>query len=346
MAAGIGNHLYDFDVSVVMACYTEERIDSIEAALASLREQKLEPRKVIVAVDNNVPLADRLKDEFDWVTVVLNRGDRGASATRNRGAELVESRYTAFLDDDETASPDWLFELMQPFCDSYVVGCGGKYEARWSTGKPVWFPDEFAWAVGGAYEGMPTVTSPVRNVWSGNMAVRTDVFWSVGGFRTHFGKRGSSPQPEDTDLCIRMAAATGGHWMYVPSAIINHDVPNVRASLGFFISRCFTEGLGKGLMAKKLKSASAIDTERDYVRAATRAALRRIMSRRWLQGMVILLGLTSAAAGYLLARLGYGATRDDKDARRQDCSVADCHQEAPDLQPRHRFDRLLRGSVP
>src|SRR5271166_4489185 len=106
MAAGVGNHLYDFDVSVVMACYTEERIDNIKAALTSLREQKLEPRKVIVAVDNNVPLANRLKDEFDWVTVVLNRGNRGASATRNRGAEFVESRYTAFLDDDETANPD------------------------------------------------------------------------------------------------------------------------------------------------------------------------------------------------------------------------------------------------
>ena len=67
----------------------EERSDNIEAALASLREHMLEPRKVIVAVDNDVPLADRLKDEFDWVTVVLNwvtvvlnRGNRGAEANR------------------------------------------------------------------------------------------------------------------------------------------------------------------------------------------------------------------------------------------------------------------------
>jgi GT2 family glycosyltransferase len=289
----------DVDISVVIACYSEERLASIESALTSLRKQSLEPRQVILAVDNNQSLANRLADQFDWVTVVLNDGGRGASATRNRGVQVVDTPYTAFLDDDETADPDWLLELTRPFTDIRVVGTGGKYEPVWATGKPEWFPDEFAWVVGGAYEGLPTVTSAVRNVWSGNMAVRTDAFRSVGGFRAEFGKQDAAAEPEDTDLCIRIAAASGGHWVYVPSAVINHDVPAGRASLRFFVSRCFAEGRGKAAMSRKLANASAIDTERDYARNTARTAARRLVSLRWVHGLAMLLGLASAGAGYM-----------------------------------------------
>jgi GT2 family glycosyltransferase len=295
-----------FDLTVVMACYTEDRIPGIEAALTSLKKQALQPRRVVVAVDNNDALAEYLRSQFDWIAVVHNRGARGAAATRNRGTEEVETSYIAFIDDDEAAEPDWLFELIQPFDDPSVVGTGGKYEATWLAGKPSWFPDEFAWAIGGAYHGLPTTTAQVRNVWSGNMAVRTSAFRQVGGFRQDFGKRGSIPRPEDTDLCIRMSAATAGRWMYVPSAIIYHDVPLARTTLAFFTSRCYAEGFGKAQMAKSQAASSALDTERDYAAKILLALLRRLSSLRLassLQGLAMLLGLTSAASGYLMARL-------------------------------------------
>ena len=293
------------DLSVVMACYTEERLPSINAALESLRQQSRKPKQLIVAVDNNKSLADRLRADHDDITVVLNNGNRGASSTRNRGLEVVITPYTAFLDDDETADRDWLLHLRQAFTTADVVGTGGKYETVWRAKKPVWFPDEFAWVVGGSYAGLPTQTASVRNVWSGNMAVRTDVFRQVGGFRTDFGKRGSIPQPEDTDLCIRIAEATGGHWMYVPEAIIHHEVPAHRTSLRFFLARCFAEGYGKALMAHQLGSNSATLMERSYTRRVAGAAARRLRLLRWsavVQGVAMVLGLLSAGAGYFAAR--------------------------------------------
>src|SRR4029078_6280717 len=96
------------DISVVMPCYTTKRLPSIAAALASLQRQQFLPHAVIVAVDNNETLARQLQDMFGWVTVVLNERHRGASATRNRGVEAVTTKYTAFLDDDEVADPEWL----------------------------------------------------------------------------------------------------------------------------------------------------------------------------------------------------------------------------------------------
>jgi hypothetical protein len=220
--------------------------------------------------------------------------------------DAVNTTLTAFLDDDEVADPDWLLELAQPFRDTDVVGTGGRYDAVWSSGKPFWFPDEFAWAVGGAYLGMPSEMTEVRNVWSGNMAVRTTVFREVGGFRTEFGKHDAVSHPEDTDLCIRMSTLAGGRWVYAPSAIIKHEVPANRASLRFFVARCFAEGGGKALMSQRLGPAASLDLEILYARSAARSARRRLVSLRptpVLQGIAILLGLASAGAGYLRRQL-------------------------------------------
>lgn len=301
------------DVTVVVSCYTERRLDNIRAALRSLRAQTLTPRSVVVAVDNNPRLAALLAAEFDWITVAENHGPRGASATRNRGVDAVATPFTAFLDDDETANADWLYKLTEPFVNPSVIGTGGRYIPSWQRDKPEWFPDEFAWVVGGSYLGLPTQVARVRNVWSGNMAVRTEAFRDVKGFRTDFGKRGAIPQPEDTDLCIRMTLASGGHWMYVPDAIILHDVPADRASLGFFLRRCYAEGAGKAAMGRYLANTVATGNEHDYVRTILRASLQRLLLGRRTanrQGLVMLGGLTSAGAGYarglLASRIGTG----------------------------------------
>ena len=299
----------DIDISVVMACHTEERLSYIEAALASLGRQTLRPRAVIVAVDNNEALAELLRAKFDWITVVVNNSHRGASSTRNCGVEGVTTEYTAIFDDDEIADPEWLYELTRPLADPGVVGTGGRYQAVWESGEPSWFPEEFGWVVGHSYRGLPTVTAPVRNVWSGNMAMRTEDYRKVGGFRTDFGKGATFKHAtvEDTDICIRMAIENGGRWMYVPSAVVDHVVPPSRSSLSYFVSRCFAEGRGKALMKQNLGAASAIDTERDYAWKTIGTALGRfgVPSRAALaQCLAIALGLTGAVSGYLLERAG------------------------------------------
>src|SRR5207248_2575735 len=80
----------------------------------------------------------------------------------------------------------------------------------WETARPAWVPDEFLWAWGGSYTGMPTATARVRNVWSASMAVRREVFAKVAGFRAGFGKVGARARPADPDLCLRTAAACAG----------------------------------------------------------------------------------------------------------------------------------------
>jgi glucosyl-dolichyl phosphate glucuronosyltransferase len=237
-------------------------VEAVEALLSGSDR----PRRVIICVDRNEELYERVRVTWPQVTAVLNTRVRGASGARNSGAEFAETPFIAFLDDDVRIHEGWLSRLLEPFADPAVVGTGGGVKAGWPTSRPKWFPEEFDWVVGASYRGMPTVRSAVRNVWSENMAIRTQVFRAVGGFRSDFGKVGQHNSPEDTDLCIRMAAAmAGGRWVYTPDAVAEHHVPVNRTRFSFFLRRSYNEGRGKLEMARLLGRQEKLQDERDYL---------------------------------------------------------------------------------
>jgi GT2 family glycosyltransferase len=255
-----------FDATIVVATYDAKRWPFLSAAVENLLSGPDRPRRVIVCVDQNEELYDRVRLAWPEVTALLNSGDPGASGTRNAGSKYADTPFIVFLDDDVRLLEGWLTRLLAPLADPGVVGTGGGVVAGWQTGRPKWFPEEFGWVVGASFRGMPTVQSAVRNVWAENMAVRTDVFRSVGGFRTDFGKVGSRNSPEDTDLCIRMAASVPqGTWVYAPDAVVEHHVPASRASFSFFLRRSYNEGRGKVEMADLLGGQEKLQDERDYV---------------------------------------------------------------------------------
>src|SRR4051794_13279658 len=141
-------------VSVVVASHSLSRFASLLETLDSVDKQSLPAHRLVVAVDHSPELAYRLRNERPDVAVIVNDGaHRGASATRNAGVTATTSEIVAFLDDDEIADADWLGRLVEPFDDPHVVGTGGAYVPRWAQRKPLWFPDEFAWVVGGAHAG-------------------------------------------------------------------------------------------------------------------------------------------------------------------------------------------------
>jgi glucosyl-dolichyl phosphate glucuronosyltransferase len=292
-------------VSVVMAAHSMDRWALLVSACESVHEQVHTPAEIILSIDHNDDLFDRARRELDGIVVVANEGPTGASGTRNAGVRLATQDYVAFLDDDIKADPHWLDLLLRPFADSTVVGTGGGIDAAWVNGKPRWFPDEFGWVVGGSFKGMPEVTAPIRNVWSENMAVRTQAFRDVGGFREDFGKVLNQSRPEDTDLCIRMSAlAPGNQWIYVPAARVQHHVPAERSTVSFFMERCYSEGRGKAEMAAFIDAPDTLSRERDYVKAVllaglverARTCLKRHSLAAGLQAVAILAGSAAAAA--------------------------------------------------
>lgn len=297
-------------ISVVIPSYSERRLPQLRETVASALAQARAPSEVVVVIDHNEALHARALREFHNVTVLSNLFERGVSGNRNTGALHTRTPLVAFLDDDTVAQAGWLGRLIEPFSDPTVVGTGGGIIPRWATGRPFWFPDEFLWAVGGSYTGMPTVTAPIRNVWSANMAVRKEIFEEVGGFRLGFGKVGTQSRPEDTDLCLRMSAVSGGRWILVPEAIVDH--PAEHTTMASFLRRCYQEGRGKVELARLNGGRGSLGSESHYLRRTLpRAVVRGMLDTLRGHGIVhavrsgaVLAGVGAAAVGGVVESLG------------------------------------------
>ncbi|MGD0698888.1 MAG: glycosyltransferase [Trebonia sp.] len=296
------------DATVVIATYDMKRWSHLTSAVESLLADADLPAGVVISVDQNRELYEKIRVTWPQITTVLNSDRRGVSTTRNTGTARVQTPFIVFLDDDVQVYPGWLPRLLEPFADPTVVGTGGGVVAGWATGRPSWFPAEFDWVVGASYRGMPVSQSVIRNVWAENMAVRAEVFKAVGGFRSDFGKVGDRSNPEDTDLCIRMGASSPtAKWIYVPEAVVEHHVPASRAKWSYFLRRTYLEGSGKLEMARLLGRQEKLQSERDYLRrtlpsgisAGLWAAARHGDISGLLKSGAIVAGVASAGIGVI-----------------------------------------------
>lgn len=297
--------------SVIIAAHTLKRQEALTEAVASVHAQEPRPHEVVVAVDHNTQLYEWAARYLPGVVVVHNEGTHGASATRNAGARVASGSVLAFLDDDAVAWPNWLRNLTAPLVRSDVAGVGGYLEPIWLGRVPRWMPEEFLWVVGASYRGLPRTASPIRNVWSVNMAVNKADFLTVHGFREEFSKTGHVSRPEDTEFCIRLTAALDGRaWWYEPSARVGHSVPDARGTLKFFVWRCYNEGQGKADMVALLGQNEGLRDERLHAGKTLPAGLARelrhaVLNREFTalqKASAIGLGLGAAGLGYLLRR--------------------------------------------
>jgi glycosyltransferase involved in cell wall biosynthesis len=297
-------------ISVVVCAYTDRRWDDLLAAVASVHAQTVPALEVIVSVDHNPALRERIRRHRADVVVVDNQQRQGLSGARNAGLAAAKGDVVAFLDDDATAAPDWLERLAAGYAAPDVLGVGGAIEPVWSTSRPRCFPEEFDWVVGCTYRGMPVMQAPVRNLIGANMSFRRSVLNSVGGFRCDIGRIGTRPLGcEETELCIRSRRRwPNGRFLYDPSARVRHRVPASRASWRYFHARCYAEGLSKALVARASDVRSGLASERTYtMRVLPRGMVRGVVEAvahgdpaGLGRSVMIATGLAVTTAGYLI----------------------------------------------
>jgi glycosyltransferase involved in cell wall biosynthesis len=256
------------DYSVVICVYTEDRWEHICAAVESVRVQTLPSAEIIVVVDYNPALYERLTAAMPDVTVVENTDAKGLSGARNTGAALARGAIIAFLDDDATAHPDWLKFLDDTYVNPAITGVGGLTLPNWQTARPSWLPEEFDWVVGCNYLGMPPSGAPVRNLLGGNMSFRREVFDIIEGFQAGIG-RSASKRPlgcEETEFCIRLTQRSPGTVLVMDHrSMIYHFVSDKRCRFSYFLSRCYAEGISKAQVTANVGSGDGLANERAYV---------------------------------------------------------------------------------
>ncbi|MHA7263336.1 glycosyltransferase family 2 protein [Arthrobacter sp. TMN-37] len=298
-------------VSVVICAYTEERWEWLLKVLDSVRVQTYVPEDVIVVIDHNEELYERLSQVAEDVTVIRSVGPPGLAGARNTGVDLAESDIVAFLDDDAEAAPDWLEHLMALYDDPEVLAVGGRVEPVWEAGRPGYFGDELDWIVGCSYRGLPQVACEVRNVIGANMSFRLDVIRNVGGFNIALGRRGTLPLGcEETEICIRAKVGSpGSRIVYEPAALVRHHVPENRGTVRYMLSRSWSEGISKAQVSHVVGHKRALTPERRYVRSVLPRAVLSSMND-WRRGDAAGLGrvaavvavVASTSAGYLRGR--------------------------------------------
>ncbi|HEY7417630.1 MAG TPA: glycosyltransferase family 2 protein, partial [Ktedonobacteraceae bacterium] len=299
----------------IICAYTEERWHDLIAAIQSVQGSVFSPREIIVVIDHNAHLLQRLQQHYraGGVIIIENNGPRGLSGARNSGISRAQGSIIAFLDDDAVATPDWLAMLTRGYADPQVIGTGGAVIPQWTGTKPGWFPEEFYWVVGCTYRGMPQTEMAIRNPIGANMSLRKAVCEMIGGFRSEMGRIGSRPVGcEETEFSIRAHQYwPQGTILYHAQAQVFHRVPPYRMTWRYFCARCYAEGVSKTVVSHFVGAKDGLASERSYIIKTLPEGVIRGLSDTFIHGdfsgmaraIAILVGLTLTTIGYIVGNI-------------------------------------------
>ena len=296
-----------YSVTVVVCAYTRDRWVTLRRAIDAALGQINFDDELLIVVDHNDALLAKCREYLSDLTVVPNRRNRGLSGARNTALDQAHGSIIVFLDDDAIPLDGWLDALRAPYADPRVYGVGGFAKPHWLDGQPKWFPEEFLWVVGCSHRGLSWDPHPVRNLVGANMSFRKAAFDHVGGFAEQMGRIGEGLFAcEETEFSIRLTQANPDTIiLYEPSSQVEHHVTKNRASLGYFVRRCWAEGISKAEVSRRVGRSRALSAELHY-------ALRVLPRGIWnglhnsaggdLWGVArsgaIMLGFIATAAGY------------------------------------------------
>jgi glycosyltransferase involved in cell wall biosynthesis len=253
-------------LSVIICCYTKDRLELMSRAVESVCRQLSPVHEVVLVVDHNPALFEFVEQSFSGVTVVENAEQQGLSGARNTGVRTASGTILAFIDDDARVDEDWSKRLLDAYADPAVVAVGGSVIPEFEAGRPAWFPPELDWVVGCTYVGHRLDAGPVRNLIGANMSFRADALAALGGFRTDLGRTDAGGGGcEETELCMRCAHLPQGTVWFEPLAVVHHFVPRERTTMRYLRRRCVGEGRSKAVVARLVGGVGGLSSERSYV---------------------------------------------------------------------------------
>lgn len=154
----------------------------------------------------------------------------GISHARNAGVAAATGGYIAFIDDDETAEPDWLACLYRAVvAHGADIGTGPVHPVFENKASLGWDPAPFFY---GKREALPT-GGVLQTARTGNMMLRAATcFDGTPPFNPRLGRSGG----EDTDFTYGLHRK-GRKIIWVADAVIHEFWPETKASLPAFLRR-------------------------------------------------------------------------------------------------------------
>ncbi|MBM3156480.1 MAG: glycosyltransferase family 2 protein [Chloroflexi bacterium] len=260
-------------ISAVVCSHSLENYDNLIEAIDSLLKQTHSEREVIVVVDGNKALYEKIGGRFsvnEAVKTVLVENNIGVSGARNAGIRVARGDVIAFMDDDAFADREWMDKLDATYRNYDTIGVGGKILPVWTQGAPDYLPEELYWLAGVTHKGFAEEKiGEVRNAFGPNMSFRREVFDKVGLFNENLGfaeRRVFYIQAEEPEFALRVRRETGKGVIYNPEAVVFHRIAPSKLKVRVLLKRAFYQGYSKALMKRLDITADSINTEKSYLR--------------------------------------------------------------------------------
>lgn len=240
---------------ISVAICTRNRAALLEKAVRSVLPQMTGDAELLIidnaSTDDTPAVAAQLAAASPCMKV-LREEELGISAARNVALKKARGEFVLFLDDDETAEPDWL-AAYQRFLSAppseKIAAVGGAMFNEYEVPPPKWVNAGAAFNCGDSPKCLPHPGS----LCGGNAAYRRETALAAGMFDTRLRCR------EDTDLILRLQDAGHEIW-WLSGAAIRHFVPASRVTFPATMRARFVDG--RSVAMQRLKSRrSGLDRE-------------------------------------------------------------------------------------
>ncbi len=224
-------------ISVALCTYFRPQL--LGECLESLVTQNTQYPFEIIVVDNDAggsayeavkPFIGRASEKGLVLRYVIEPRQNLALA-RNHGIAEAKGDWIAFIDDDETAEPNWLENLMEAAKRWDADGVWGPVARKFPAEFPQWFVDA---------DLMPTARKDENGLYKGNLATGNALVRKVvllereGPFSEFYGITGGS----DTEL-FGWLGGKGWRFFATSDAVVTEFQPVVRSTVRWNFRRSY-----------------------------------------------------------------------------------------------------------
>ncbi len=297
-------------VSIIIPTHSNYH-DCVDA-VASILGQKYGNIEVLVIVDNNPSLYEKLTKTFQGldskVRFILTPTETTVSESRNIGAKEATGDIIVFTDDDVIADQNWIKNLVKTYKKYKAIGVSGEVIPLWEEEAYKSIPRALWWLIGCTYEGFCNKeVCRVRNGIGPNFSFKHEAFREVGHFNENLGfaNRGRKMlQGEEAEFSIRVIRRFGNRIIHTKHAVVYHKVPKRKTGLWYLIRRSFWQGYSKAVLEHTLGT-EATKTEQEYLSIIK----RHILKTPSVEALLVLITTSAVGLGYLTARLKFPPKR-------------------------------------
>lgn len=236
--------------SVIISTYNRPKL--LRLCLRSLVRQRLDRSLFEILVIDNLPdsklsssLVSELKSELKHHDIIYKlEAKPGISPARNTGAKIAKGLYLAFIDDDATASKDWLETAVDVIKKKQAGIFGGPIKPWFRSAKPDWFKVSYETRTFGKE---PRFLTKNEYLSGSNIFISRKIFNCLEGFSPDHGMMPLQRRfGEETLLQQRFLKEHQGLIWYEPTLTVSHLVPVSKMSVRYSFQTHYQLGVTRG----------------------------------------------------------------------------------------------------